>query len=140
MNSLSSTLRLAIAAGIATASCLALAQTSPTPSGSLAPAGQGPGVHTSSPETSGMSTKSRATVKAQTRKAEASGQLQQAGEAATPIGGATTTPMTGEQSTGATNSRPHRPTVKRQTQAAERSGTLQPAGEAPQPSSEMPKK
>ena len=87
-----------------------------------------------------MSTKSRATVKAQTRKAEASSQLQQAGEAAAPIGGATTTPMTGEQSTGAKTSRPHRPTVKRQTQAAERSGTLQPAGDAPQPSSEMPKK
>jgi len=131
--------RLALATGLASIACMVSAQTSATPSGSMAPAGQGPGATTSSPETSGMSTKSRATVKAQTRKAEASGQLQPAGEAATPIGGATMAPMNGEQTTTTPASHLHRASVKRQTRTAERNGTLQPAGEAPQPSSEKPK-
>ncbi len=140
-NSLASVAVAALSAG---AFSLAVAQSPPTTSGSLAPAGQGPGAMTSSPEGAGMSTKSRASVKAETRRAQARGTLQPAGEAPAPIGGATSSganadkSMTSHKSTH--RSTRHRAAVKRQTKAAEMNGTLQPAGEATQPSSEPPKK
>ena len=135
-----SSFRLAAIAAL-TASLFAaapvLAQNStekPTRSGSLAPAGEGPGAMASAP-TKG-SDRSRASVKAQTKAAEATGGLTPAGQATQPVaaptreGGALAT-------TGSTKSRS---AVKAQTKAAERSGTLQPAGDTPNPVNEPPKK
>ncbi len=115
------------------------AQMSPTTSGSLAPAGQGPGQAASTPYTSGNSTESRASVKAKTRRAEAAGTLAPAGQAPLPLSkagthtgsGSVMPPIMSEQS---------RASVKAQTRAAQESGDLRPAGEAAKPLSEMPKR
>ena len=116
-----------------------LAQTTsgmPTKSGSLAPAGEGPGAEASAAVRHGRSTKSRAMVKAQTKSAETSGALQPAGEAPLPSGS-----MLKEGGPMATpSSTKSRAVVKAQTKAAEKNGTLQPAGEATQPVAQTPKK
>ena len=65
----------------ALASSVAVAQAGQS-SNSLAPAGQGPGVMTSQP--SGSDLTSRATVKERTKAAEAAGTLQPAGQAVNP--------------------------------------------------------
>ena len=76
---------------VAALSALAQTPTTPTSSGSMAPAGQGPGSGTAGSEIPRGSTQSRPLVKAQTRQASSTGTLQPAGEAPDPIGGSTTT-------------------------------------------------
>ena len=115
---------------------IAYAQDTPTPR-SAAPAGQGPGVNASSPATSGMSDKSRASVKSQTRAAEANGTTQPAGQATQPAGMSPSSEGKAMPASGAAKSRAG---VKAETKAAQSSGSLQPAGEAPRPANEAPKK
>lgn len=133
------TASLALAGSIFVSFADADAQTAATPtrSGSIAPAGEGPGAETGAPNMG--STKSRSSVKAQTRSAEKAGMLAPAGESPTPLGSVTGKIDLGNAMahTGSVQSRRH---VKAQTKAARSNDTLQLAGEAPQPSSEAPKK
>lgn len=131
------TLVAALVAAFTTfAAAPALAQDKPAAT-SLAPAGQGPGVNASSPNTSGRSIANRRSVKAATRSAERNGQLRAAGEAPSPEGSAN---PAGDKTMAPTGSTKNRAAVKAATKAAASSGSLQPAGEAPRPYTEPPKK
>ncbi len=133
------TAALALAGAVSVSQAIAQTPGTMTAAGSLAPPGQGPGQEASSPSTSGRSMKSRASVKAMTRSAEASGKLEPAGQAPAPVG------MAGakENRSGAMVNEPSdrsRASVKASTRAAQASGELRPAGEAPRPLGEMPKR
>jgi hypothetical protein len=95
--------------------------------GSLAPAGEGPGAMSSAPAKT--SDKTRAERKATTKMDRASGSLKPAGEAADA--------KDGQPAAGSTTTRADR---KATTKAAAKAGTLQPAGEAAGPVGDAPKK
>jgi len=99
--------------------------------GSLAPAGQGPGAMAGSAATTGKSTKTRMERKEETKSAKASGSLKPAGDAAE---------MKDDKAEKMKGGMVNRADRKASTKAAVKSGTTQPAGEAPQPSGEAPKK
>ena len=98
-------------------------------SGTLTPAGQGPGAMTS--DKGGMSTKTRAERKGETKAARASGDLKPAGEASDMK----TDKM--EKNAKSTKTRAER---KAETKAAIKAHQTTPAGEATQPAGEAPKK
>ena len=100
-------------------------------SGSLAPAGQGPGAMAGSAATTGKSAKTRVERKDDTKMAKDAGTLKPAGEAA-ELKDDKADKMKGTNTTRAER--------KATTKAAVSSGTTQPAGEAPQPAAEKPKK
>ena len=110
---------------------------SPTRSGSLAPAGQGPGAEASAPTRA--SNRSRASVKAQTKAQSQSGDLVPAGQAPAPYATLRRDTDSGKPTVG-TDSTRSRADVKAQTRSARATGSLQPAGEAPMPSTDAPKK
>ena len=133
------TASIALAGSIFVSFTDAEAQTADTPtrSGSVAPAAEGPGAETGAPNTG--SGKSGAIVKAQTRRAEKAGTLAPAGETPNPVGSVTGN-IDQSRATPPTGFVQSRARVKAQTKAARSSDSLQPAGEAAQPSSEAPKK
>lgn len=133
---IATTFTIAAVALIASAAPTVWAQNQPTDT-SLAPAGQGPGVNASSPATSGISTRSRASVKAATRSAEQMGTLKPAGEAANPVG---IDPSRASKALAGTESDRSRAMVKKETRDAASAGELKPAGQAPLPVGEAPKK
>ena len=94
--------------------------------GSLAPAGEGPGAMASAPK---GTDKTRMERKATTKADRASGSLKPAGDAADQ--------KDGQPTPGSVTTRADR---KARTKAEARTGSLQPAGEAPQPVGEAPKK
>ncbi len=109
----------------------------PTRSGSLAPAGEGPGTQGSAP--SRTADKSRAAVKADTAAANRSGTLAPAGQATVPAGMITSNQDADRSMTPKTPTK-SRSAVKDATKADRAAGALQPAGEAPVPYTEPPKK
>ena len=109
----------------------------PTKSGSLAPAGEGPGTQGAAP--SRATDQSRAAVKADTAAANRSGQLAPAGQATVPSGMITSN-QDADRSMAPKGSSKSRNAVKDATKADRAAGALQPAGEAPQPYTEPPKK
>lgn len=126
---------LAAAAMLAVFAQSALAQNTatgsggtPTASGSLAPAGQGPGAMASGND--GKSNRTRANRKAEVKMEREMGGL-------TPAGQGGVKPDHMNKVTPRVKSRAD---VKAETRAAERSGTLQPAGETPQPVGQPPRK
>ena len=139
-----------LAASLALAGALTLtlneasaqAPSMPTRSGSLAPAGEGPGNEASSPYTSGQSNRSRASVKAQTKAAAAARDLTPAGPAEAPVGMPNMISANTDKGRALAPKRSDvsRASVKTQTQSARSAGSLQPAGEAAQPSNEAPRK
>ena len=90
--------------------------------GSLAPAGQGPGA--SSPPSTGMSTKTRAERKGETQSARSTDALKPAGEAAE---------MKDDKADKMKGSNTTRAERKATTKEAVKTGQTQPAGEAPNP-------
>lgn len=99
-------------------------------SGSLAPAGQGPGAMAGSAATTGKSDKTRVERKDDTKMAKDAGTLKPAGEAADRDD-------KGEKVKGTNTTRADR---KATTKAAVQSGETKPAGEAPLPLAVPPKK
>lgn len=97
-------------------------------SGSLAPAGQGPGANESG--NTGRSTKTRAQ-----RKSEAVMERDMGGLTPAGVGG-----VKPDHMNPVTKPAKSRAAVKGETEDAAKARTLQPAGETPQPSSEAPKK
>ena len=83
-----------------------------------------------------MSTKSRSSVKTQSKDAEKAGTLQPAGQATQSAD----TPRVEGKSMSGSSSTKSRAAVKGDAKAARSSGLLQPAGEAPKPAGEAPKK
>ena len=97
--------------------------------GSLAPAGEGPGMNPATAQPSKTSDKTRAERKATTKSDRAAGNLAPAGDAGDMKG---TQPGKGSEVDRAAR--------KADTKAAVKAGKTQPAGESPLPSGEKPLK